>query len=169
MNDIYGYNMKHFLKRMTLLAVLAVMTVLNGQAQETSQTEKAVDGIVKKYENIQGVESIKVAKGSGLELVKKMFVKQFGKDFMKGVSSITIIGYSEASPETCQSLHKDFDLFMSLLEEFHVGKEEAFADNDYIRSFTSVSDSGTLSDFVIAVENEDSKMLMYMAGDIKVE
>ena len=47
------------------------------------------------------------------------------------------------------------------------GKE--FADNDYIRSFALPSDNGTFSDFVVAVENKESKTIIYMAGEIKVE
>ena len=59
--------------------------------------------------------------------------------------------------------------FLTLCEEFNVGKEKEFADNDYIRSFASVSDAGTISDFVNAVENKESKTIIYMAGEIKVE
>jgi hypothetical protein len=38
-----------------------------------------------------------------------------------------------------------------------------------MRSFASVIDENTLSDFIVAVENKDSKVIMYMAGKIKVE
>ena len=85
------------------------------------------------------------------------------------MTSITLIEYSEASEETCIALRKDLDAFMAHLKEFDVSKEKEFADNDYIRCFASESDSGTLSDFVIALENDKSKMVMYMAGKIKVE
>ena len=102
-------------------------------------------------------------------MVKMMLKKEFGKDFMKGVTSITIIDYSDASEETCMALRKDLDAFMSILQEFDVSKEKQFADNDYIRCFASASESKVLSDFVIALENEESKMLMYMAGTIKIE
>ena len=161
--------MKSFMKMIMFIIAVCMAIPVSGYAQEPSQVVKAVTAIVNKYEDVKGVESMTVVKGHGLELVKAMFNKQFGKEFMKGVTSITIINYSEASQETCQSLHKDFDVFLSLLEEFQVGKEKAFADNEYIRSFASVSEGGTLSDFIIAVEKEDSKMFMYMAGDIKVE
>ncbi len=81
---------------------------------------------------------------------------------MKGVTSITIINYSEASQETCLALRKELDFA-------NIDKEKEFADNDYIRSFASVSgDEKTISDFVIAVEEKDSKMIIYMAGKIKV-
>ena len=125
--------------------------------------------IVKKHETSEGVSCMTVAKGSGLDLVKMMFNKEFGKDFMKGVTSITIIEYSEASEETCATLHKDLDAFISLLEEFDPSKEEEFADNDYIRCFASSSETNTVSDFVIAMEDDGAKMILYMAGTIKIE
>ena len=125
--------------------------------------------IVKKHEGSKGVNCMTVVKGGGLEMVKMMFNKEFGKEFLQGVTSITLIEYGQASEETCMTLHKDLDAFLSLLQEFDISKEKKFADNDYIRCFVSASDSGTLSDFVIALEKEDSKVVMYMAGKIVVE
>ena len=156
----------------TLMAffVLLMMAFANGYGQEPSRVEKVVGEIVKKYDDTNGVECVTVVKGGGMEMVKLLFNKQFGKDFMKGVTSITIINYSDAPEEVCLALRKELDAFITLLEEFNVGEEEQFADNDYVRSFASASsDTGTLSDFVIAIERKDSKMIMYMAGDIKVE
>lgn len=56
-----------------------------------------------------------------------------------------------------------------LLEEFDVSKEEKYEGNDYIRCFADVSDSQTISDFIMAMEADESKMLMYMSGKIKIE
>lgn len=142
---------------------------INCHAQQASEVETIVDEIVKKHEGSQGVSSMKVVKGGGLDMLKMMFNKQFGKDFMKGVTSITLIDYSDASDETCMILRQDLDAFLSLLHEFNLSDEEKFGDNDYIRCFASDEGSKTISDFVIAIENEKSKMLMYMAGNIKVE
>ena len=139
-------------------------------AQESSQVEKTVDAIVKKYDDVDKVECFTVTKGNGLEMLKMLFNRQFGKDFMRGVTSITVINYSDASEETCLALRKELDAFVTLLEEFNLSGEKRFADNDYVRSFASASsETGTLSDFVVAIEKEDSKMVMYMAGEIKVE
>ena len=161
---------KNMVKRMALIVALLMMAFINGYAQEPSQVEKAVDAIVKKYDDVDKVECITVTKGNGLEMFKMLFNKQFGKDFMRGVTSITVINYSDASEETCLALRKELDAFVTLLEEFNLSGEKKFADNDYVRSFASASsDAGTLSDFVVAIEKEDSKMVMYMAGEIKVE
>lgn len=162
--------MKNMMKRIALLIALVLMTFVGGYAQESSQVEKAVDAIVKKYDDVDKVECFTVTKGNGLEMLKMLFNKQFGKDFMRGVTSITVINYSDASEETCLALRKELDAFVTLLEEFNLSGEKRFADNDYVRSFASASsETGTLSDFVVAIEKEDSKMVMYMAGEIKVE
>ena len=158
------------MKRMTLLLVMIMMTFAAVYAQEPSQVEMKVDEIVKKYENVEGVDCISVVKGGGLEMIKMMLSKELGKSFMKGVTSITIIDYSEASMETCMSLREELDIFSSILEEFDVSDDESFADNDYIRSFAAVSESEeTISDLIIAMENKDSRSIMYMAGKIKLE
>lgn len=73
------------------------------------------------------------------------------------MNSITIIDYSEASQETCTSLRKDLDVFLSVLQEFHLSEEESFSKKEYLRCFSAVSDSGTLSDFVIAVEDDKTE------------
>ena len=162
--------MKYFMKRIALSIVMITMTVVSVYAQEPSRVERIFDDMSKKYENVEGVEYLSVVKGGGLELMKLMLNKELGKSFMKGVTSITIIEYSEASQEVCMSLRKELDAFASMLEEFNVGEEKSFADNDYIRSFALTSESEeTISDFIIALENEDAKMIMYMAGEIKME
>lgn len=162
--------MKNFMKRIASLIVMIMMAVVSVYAQEPSQVEKMVDELVKKYENIEGVECLSVVKGGGLELIKMMLNKELGKSFMKGVTSITIIDYSDASQETCMSLHKDLDVFLSILEEIDMSEDESLSDNDYIRSFALISESEeTISDFIIAMENEDVKSIMYMAGKIKME
>ena len=161
--------MKYFMKRIALLIVMIMMTFASACAQELSQVEKMFDEMVKKYENIEGVECVSVVKGGGLEMMKMLLNKELGKSFMKGVTSITVIDYSDASQETCSALHHDLDVFTSMLGEFNVSEEPSFSDNDYLRSFASVSDDGTVSDFIIAMENEDAKSIMYMAGEIKIE
>ena len=157
------------MKKIALLVVFCLITTLAGYAQTPSKVETKVNNIVKKYENTAGVECMTVVRGGGLEMVKMMFNKQFGKEFMRGVTSITIIEYGDASQETCQALRKEFDSFELLLEEFDLSKEKDFAGDVYVRSFGQPSDKGTLSDFVMALEDKDSKMFMYMAGVIKVE
>ena len=161
--------MKQNITKMVLLVAMLVMTIVAGYAQEPSKVEAKVKEIVKQYENVKGVECFEFAKGSGLGIVKMAFNQQFGKDFMKGVRSITIINYSDASNEVCQALHQELDAFSSLLEEIKPKEDKDSSNKGYSRSFASISNGNTMSDFVIAIEDDESKMMMYMAGDIVVE
>ena len=161
--------MKQNITKMVLLVAMLVMTIVAGYAQEPSKVEAKVKEIVKQYENVKGVECFEFAKGSGLGIVKMAFNQQFGKDFMKGVKSITIINYTDASEDVCQRLRNELDLFVSLLEEFNLNKDKSVDEHSYIRSFASTVKENTISDFVVAMENESMKMIMYMAGKIKVE
>ena len=165
-NETLEY-MKHIIKLMLVLLSMTAMT--DSYAQKSDDVEKQVNELVKKYDGKQGITCMKVAKGSGLELLKMALKNEFGKSFLKGVTSITFIDYSEAPEETSLALRKDMDGFISLLQEFDLSEENQFSENDYIRCFASGTDSGTLSDFVIALENDKSKMLLYMAGKISVE
>jgi hypothetical protein len=156
--------------RMILLTLLTIMmTAATTFAQSPSQAEKAARELVRKYDGSDGVECIVATKGNGLGLYKMMLNKEFGKDFMKGVTSITIIDYSSASEDVCIALRKDLDVFVSILEEFDLSDDKDYAGNEYIRCFASIMDSDTISDFVFAMEEGSSKMLMYMAGRIIVE
>ena len=158
------------MKRILCIVALAMLTMMSGYAQDSQQVKDMVHAMAKKYDSVKGVECVTVEKGSGLGLVKTMFNKQFGKDFMKGVTSITIIEYGDAPEETCLALRKDLDAFVSLLEEFNLGEDKKSANNDYVRCFASVSsETATLSDFVFALEDEETKMVMYMAGVMKIE
>lgn len=161
--------MKYLIKLQTVLVALFVLTVFNCHAQQSLKVENTMKEIMKKYENVEGVECLSVVKGGGLEMVKMMFNKEFGKDFMKGVTSISFIEYGTASKETRMNIHKELNAFLSLLKEFDISKEKNFAGNDYIRCFAASTGSGTVSDVVIAIENGESKMVMYMAGEIVIE
>lgn len=160
--------MKHFVKRMVLLVALCMVTKMVGFAQEPSVAELKFKEIVKRYENAKGVDCMTVVKGGGLEMVKLMFNKQFGKEFMKGVKSITIISYSEASAEVCQALRKEVDECQKYLTEFNLGDGKASSEQGNIRAFALPIDERSISDFVVSMEHESGKMIVYMAGEIKV-
>lgn len=157
------------MKKFGLLVALCLMTMALSYAQEPSKAGRKVDEIVKKYDGVEGVECVTVVKGRGLELVKMMFSKQFGKDFMKGVQSITIIEYSKATAEVCQAMRKEIESFSSILTEFNLGEDKDFTQYNYIKSFASSVEDKAISDFITALEDKGDKMIMYMDGKIKVE
>lgn len=157
------------MKKNLFFVILSLLTMLSTYAQKTSDVQIKVNELVKKYEDVKGVDCTSIEKGRGLGMVKMMFNKQFGKDFMKGVTSITIIDYTDASKEVSETLRKELNVFLSVLKEYNLNKKKEFAEHSYIRSFASSTDDGTISDFVVAIESQGSKMIMYMAGEIKVE
>lgn len=157
------------MKRKLFVLSLCILAALTGYAQNSSDVETKVKEIVSKYENVEGVNCMTVAKGTGLGLVKAMFKDEFGRDFMKGVTSITIIEYANAAQDVCLQLHKELDGLAQILEEIDVNREDGADDSIYARSFALTLDDNAMSDFVIAMENKESKMIMYMAGKIKAE
>ena len=162
--------MKYIKVIMSVVTFLSiVMTSSVTFAQTPSEAEKKVNELLQKYDGKDGIDGFAATKGNGLELMKMMFRKQFGKDFMKGVTKITFIDYSSASENTCNAIKKDLDAFKSILEEFELEKEPGSDKHQYTRSFASVTESNTLSDFVVAFEDDSSKILMHMAGKIVVE
>lgn len=161
--------MKHLILFQILLISLLIMPMNDCHAQHSQDVQNTMNQIAKKHEANEGISCMTVTKGSGLEMIKMMFNREFGKEFMKGVTSITFLDYSDASEQTCIVLRNDLDTFLSLLKEFDISNEKEFTDNDYIRCFASEIEPGTLSDFVIALENDKSKMILYMAGKIQVE
>lgn len=145
------------------------MIAVNSNAQSSEGVEVAMDKIIEKYEETQDVNCISLTKGLMLEVIKKKFSGEFGKDFMKGVRKMSIIEYSDASKETCMAIRKDLDTFTSLLKEFDLSGEKKFSNNSFVRCFALNADDSSLSDFLIAMEDEEAKMVLYMAGVIKIQ
>ena len=162
--------MKQLMKKMVLFAALCIMIMASGYAQEPSDVETKFNELIQKYDKVKGVECMTVVKGNGLGMLKMVLNKRFGKEFLKGVTRIAFINYSKSSQETCHALRNELDVFKSLMEEFDAGDKKEHAGNDYFRGFALVSDDDkTISDFIIAVEEKETKIIMYMAGKIKVE
>jgi hypothetical protein len=157
------------MKKLVLFIAFYLLTMAVVYAQNNSEVETKMNEILKKYESVKDVDCMTVTRGSGLGLIKTMLNQEFGKDFMKGVTSITIINYTDASQEVCQALRKELDVFLSLLEEFKNKDEKPTDEQEYSRSFARPIDENTISDFVIAMEDKETKMIIYMAGKIKVE
>ena len=167
----YTYKkMGHFVCKTILAATILIFGCMPAYAfQHDDDVETAIKGIVEKYSNTEGVECMTIVKGKGLELLKMMLKKEFGKTFISGVTGITIIDYSNASQQTCVSLRNEMNVFLSTLKEFDLSKKEEFTKNNYIRCFANSKAPGVLSDFIIALENEKSRTIMHMSGEIVAE
>lgn len=177
--------MKYSVLQRLLLTVISLLIGWTCIADNNTAADKEMQKIAKKFENVKGVESMILAKGQGLELIKLALNKEFGKKFMKGVTSIVIIDYGEASEQTCLEIRKSLDAFTSLLEEIDIeelkktDKKKAPKDDKdqkseydemrFARFFCKDIGESTLSDFVIAMEDQEDKMIMYMGGEIIME
>ena len=140
-------------------------------AESPTGVNKAMNELVKKYDGAKGVNCVTVTKCQGLEVMKLMLNGELGKSFMKGVTSITVIDYSAAPAEVCDALRKDINVFTSLLQEFDVSQSKDLSKSKYTRCFacTSAANEGRLSDFVLAIEEGETRSIMYMAGEICVK
>lgn len=154
------------MKKIVLFLALSIMTVAFGYAQ--SQAEIKMKEIVKKYEKTNGVECMVLSKGIRLGLVKMALNEQIGKDIMKGVTCITIINYSDADQNTCAEINKDIDYFKSILQNFNSDDKKESDQNENTKAFAAVADDGTISDLIFLSEDKETKMVMHMAGHIKV-
>lgn len=163
--------MNNNIKLFTMLAALIMFTGVSLSAHKPGEVNKAIDELVNKYDGKAGVECVIATNGSGLELIKMTLNKEMGKEFMKGVTSITIIDYSDAPAEICQSLRKDLDRVTSLVEQFDLTGNKDISDNDKTQCYacTSNINDGKISDFIIVIEEDKSKTIMYMEGDLVVK
>jgi hypothetical protein len=160
--------MRNYLQRVVTLVAFAMLAFVSAYGAEPTAVEIKVKEIVKKYDSEKGVSCWNFVKGRGLELIKMALNKEVGKEFMKGVTRITIIDYSDASEQTCQALRKEFEVFKTMLEEFKSKSEKESAEKDNSIAYAAISDDQSISDFIFSSESADSKMIMYMAGKIEV-
>ena len=161
--------MKSLIKGLAMLTALVMLGVGTLHAAEPTTPSAVMSKIVEKYEDTDDVMCLAVGRGLTLEMLKMNLNKSLGKEFMKGVKGITIIEYSDASAQVCAALHKDLDVFTSLLEELDPDDGKG-SKNEYKRVLANMKDVelGKISDFVIAIEDEESKIIMYMEGDIDI-
>lgn len=155
------------------LIVASMLVSWTISAAESSKVEESVKAIAAEFENVTGVDCMVIQKGDGLALVKAMFNSQFGKKFMKGVTSMVIIDYSEASEEISNALRKKTESFKGVLQELKLDDKE-FEEGEYARVYATINDNtnekeASISDFMILLEDKESKMFLYMGGEILID
>ena len=158
--------MKNLKRGLILFIALVFSGGLGAYAQAPSAVAKAMSELEKKYEDTDGVMCVTLTKGSGLGMMKMMLNQELGKSFMRGVTSITFVEYSEASVQVRKALKEDIGVITAQLEEFDRGEKKESAQG---YANMSNADSGKISDFIIIIEDDETNMVMYMAGDIVVK
>lgn len=150
----------------SVLAVVFMFASWTALANQPTNIETTVKQIAAEYENRDGVDCIVVEDGASLTVIKQLFKQKFGKDFMKGVTSMVIIDYSKASNETRTAIRKRIDAFSATLQVFNI------TDGEEIKCFASVSNSNettNISNLMFLMENSDNRMFVYMGGVINVD
>lgn len=153
----------------TIVLLLALLVGWSSHAADPVKVNAAVDKIIQKYGDKEGVDHHTFVKGEGLEFMKMMLNKEFGRKFMKGVKKIVIIDYAAASAEVCNSMHDDLMVFATLMEEYDLTEMKEYDEKGYVKFFASPNDSGSLAQFLVVVEEEGDKMFMFMDGEIIIE
>jgi hypothetical protein len=161
--------MKRFLFVVSLLAALIFCgKPVLGQEGEKSGKD-AVMSFLAKYKDVEGFNEQTFVKGEGLGLIKAQMGKKMGKSFMKGVTVLTMVDYTEVKPQVCDSIHADYNLYFSKFTEVEI-PDSTMTEEKYARTFFQVKeDEKAVSDFITVIEDKEMKILLYMGGVIKVE
>lgn len=159
------------MKKLFFVFVIALTSMMVGEnvyAASQVKVEDSIKKIATEYENVPGVDCMMISQGEGLGLFKVLLNKQFGKKFMKDVTSVVIIDYSAASAEVVAELRAKVASFNGVLQEFDLGEDE-LAEGEYVKCLAKVLSDVVISDFLINMEDAESKMLLYMGGELNIE
>lgn len=134
------------------------------------ECKQVVMSLISKYEKIEGFDAFVIVKGQGLGLFKSALKKEFGREFLKKVDNITMIDYSPVSQSVVDSLHKDYDGLVAVMDQLNPDSLKT-NDADYFRIFFKEADdeSGNLTDFITISESKEGKMFFYMGGIISAQ
>lgn len=152
--------------RKTILLLACLLIGWSSLAGSQPQVDDSIARLAEKYENVKGVETNIFKKGLGLELIKSMLKKEFGKDFMKGVTSIVMIEYTEADSGTCMSIRKDIEAFSTILQEIDLKELGESEPDSFAKCYIVPDGTDTPSGFLVISEDDETKMAMYMGGKI---
>ena len=150
----------------TLCMVIALSLSAVAQTQDSSSIRDKMKALAEKYDEVNGIESLVCVKGSGLEMMKLMFRKEMGKDFIKGVDMIIFINYADAPNDLAKTIRGEVEGMAKDLREEELPKD--MTDGKYMRNFFSLSnDEKEIHDMIILVEEGDSKSVVYFGGVMK--
>lgn len=150
---------------------MVIATMVAGwtmSAASPAKIENEVKKIVADYENVPGVDCMVIQKGEGLGLLKSMFNQSFGRKFMKGVTSLIMIEYTEATSDVAASLKSRFDSFAAVLDEYKPEDNE-LEEGEYMKCFAKFNGTVSVSDFMIIMEDKESKAYIYMGGELMID
>jgi hypothetical protein len=162
-------NMKRIFVFASLLLVMIIcLKPAFGQGGEKSGKDDVMS-FMDKYKDVKGFSANTFVKGEGLGIVKAQMGRKMGKTFMKGVTIISMVDYSEAAKEVCDSIHADYGKYFSKFLDVEV-PDSSKKDITYSRTFLMLDeDKSAITDFITIFEDKEVKVFLYMGGIIKSE
>lgn len=148
-----------------MLLVLMLTFWVGAVAQPTSTGRELMRSMVEQYSKTTGVEGVVCTKGNGLEMIKLMLRKQFGKEFVKGVEEIIIIDYSKADKQVAEAIRTQTESLSASYEQKELPKE--LVKDNYMRNFFKLNDSKEIiTDMVVLVEGAKNRTVIYFGGEM---
>ena len=152
-------------KRGIMLLVMALTLWLGAAAQPTSTGRELMTSMVEKYGEDKGVNGMVCTKGNGLEMIKLVLRKEFGKEFIKGVDMIIIIDYSKAEQQVAEVIRTQTESLSASYEQKELPEE--MTKGNYMRNFFKLNDSKeVITDMVVLVESAENKTVIYFGGEM---
>ena len=152
----------------TILAAAFIFTNLEATAQQKVDIEKSVKQMAAEFDNTKGVDCMVIDQGASLGMIKAAFKPKFGKEFMKDVTSMIIIEYSNATAEVRSAIRAKIESITAHLQDFSPGNGES-KDGQYTKGYATINGTTSISDFMIVMEDDDNKMFLYMGGVLNIE
>ena len=148
-----------------MLLVMMLTLWLGVAAQPTSTGRELMTSMVEKYGEDKGVNGMVCTKGNGLEMIKLVLRKEFGKDFIKGVDMIIIIDYSKAEQQVAEVIRTQTESLSASYEQKELPEE--MTKGNYMRNFFKLNDSKeVITDMVVLVESAENKTVIYFGGEM---
>lgn len=152
-------------KRGIMLLLMMLTLWLGAAAQPTSTGRELMTSMVEKYGEDKGVNGMVCTKGNGLEMIKLVLRKEFGKDFIKGVDMIIIIDYSKAEQQVAEVIRTQTESLSASYEQKELPEE--MTKGNYMRNFFKLNDSKeVITDMVVLVESAENKTVIYFGGEM---
>ncbi len=153
--------MKNVLFRLALILAF-IFVGWSASAEQPINIEDSVKKIAKEFDKAEGVDCMILEKGLRLGLVKEAFKAKFGNEFMKDVTSMVIIDYSNASSEVAETFRKRIDSFSNVLQDLKSGKE-VVEEGKYEKCYAK-TEGLKMYDMMILIEDKESRIYLYMGG-----
>ena len=151
-----------------MLLVMMLAFWLGAAAQPASTGRELLKSLVEQYSETKGVDGMVCTKGSGLEMIKMVLRKDFGKEFIKGVDMIIIIDYSSADKQVAEAIRAQTDTLSASYEQKELPKE--MTEGSYMRNYFKLNDNkDAIADMIILMENAEVKSVIYFGGEMRGE